>query len=189
MYERNPRSVTMPVGVVVQRSPGVTRWARWAWKAVAVLPDADPADWRVLREEGDCTLYHAATPELELHAAEAEAYLHGLGARVPSVYVLLRETGTAERPYDVALITASPYEAQDYADSAEDIVEKIPMPPSLRDWVARFAEANRSDETFRKRKRDEVDVDRSQDGVGDPRISQMRDVYRSPRQMRKEREH
>lgn len=188
MYERNPRSVTMPVGVVVQRSPGVTRWAQWAWKAVAVLPDAGPADWRVLREEGDCVLYHAATPELELHATETEAYSHGLAARVPSVYVLLRETETPDQPFDVVLITASPYEAQDYADNGDDIIEKIPMPPSLRDWVASFAEAHKSNETFKKRQRDKVDVSRAQEGVGDPRISQMRDVYRSPSQLRKERQ-
>jgi len=62
------------------------------------------------------------------------------------------------------------------------------MPPSLRDWVASFAEAHKSNETFHKRKRDKVDIDRAQDGVGDPRISQMRDVYRSPRQLRKERQ-
>ncbi|MCZ7676958.1 MAG: DUF3305 domain-containing protein [Roseovarius sp.] len=178
----------MPVGVVLKRSPGVTRWARWAWKAVSVLPQAGPADWRVLREEDGCVLYHAATPELELHAADAEAYMHGLAARVPSVYALLRATGTPGRPFDVVLITASPYEAQDYADTAEDVVEKIPMPPSLRDWVARFAEAHHGGEAFRKRTRDEVDIDRAEDGVGDPRISQMRDVYRSPRQIRKERQ-
>lgn len=188
MYKRNPRSVTIPVGVVVQRSPGVTRWAKWAWKAVAVLPDADPADWRVLREEGDSVLYHAATPELELHATETEAYCHGLSSRVPSVYVLLRKTEIPERPFDVVLITASPYEAQDYADSAEDIVEKIPMPPSLCEWVASFAEEHKSNDTFKKRRRDKVDMDRTQDGVGDPRINQLRDVYRSPSQLRKERQ-
>jgi len=148
----------MPVGVVVQRSPGVTRWARWAWKAVAVLPDADPADWRVLREEDDCTLYHAATPELELHAAEAEAYLHGLGARVPSVYVLLREIGTAERPYDVALITASPYEAQDYLDSGDDKVETVTMPAPVIAFVQAFVDQHHVDEPFHKRKRKKHDT-------------------------------
>ena len=156
-------------------------------EGVSVLPNAAPADWRVLRQEGGCILYHAATPMLELHAADAEAYLHGLAARVPSLFALMRETGLADRPFEVALVTASPYEAQDYTDSAEDIVEKIAMPPALRGWVGDFAAAHRSDERFRKRRRDSVDVDRTQDGIGDPRISQLRDVYRSPRQLHKER--
>jgi len=176
---------TMPVGIVVRRAPGATKWARWAWKAVSVLPGADAADWRVLREEGESTLYHAATPELELHASETEAYLHGLNAKVPSVYVILRDGDSAERPLDVVLVTASPYEAQDYADSGEEIVEKIAMPPALLDWVRDFVESHHTEETFRKRRRDRVDVDRVQDGIGDPRIPQMRDVYRAPRPSRK----
>ena len=26
---------TMPLGVVLRRTPGVTRWAAWAWKAAS----------------------------------------------------------------------------------------------------------------------------------------------------------
>jgi len=181
------RFESMPVGVVVERAPGATRWAKWAWKAVSVLPGAPVADWRVLRSEGESTLYHAATLDLELHAAEAEAYHYGLQAEVPAVFVILRETEDDERPFDVTLITASPQEAQDYADSGEDIVEKIAMPPTLLDWVRGFVEAHHVAEPFRKRRNDRVDVNRRQDGVGDPRIHQMRDVYRAPRSDRKER--
>eukprot|EP00581_Thalassiosira_minuscula_P023986 CAMPEP_0184436510 /NCGR_PEP_ID=MMETSP0738-20130409/544296_1 /TAXON_ID=385413 /ORGANISM="Thalassiosira miniscula, Strain CCMP1093" /LENGTH=79 /DNA_ID=CAMNT_0026803267 /DNA_START=42 /DNA_END=278 /DNA_ORIENTATION=- len=79
----------MPLGVVIRKMPGVTRWAAWAWKAVAVLPGAGPADWRVLRTEGDVTEYHAATPTLELHGADTEAYVHGLAAQVPCIYIVL----------------------------------------------------------------------------------------------------
>ena len=178
---------TMPLGIVVKRSPGCTKWAKWAWNAVSVLPGAGTADWRVLRAEGDSVLYHAATLDLELYAAEAEAYHYGLQAEVPSVYVILRELGDADRPFDVALVTASPHEAQDYADSGEEIIEKIAMPPTLLNWVGDFVEAHYVDVPFRKRRNDRVDVDRIQDGVGDPRIHQMRDVYRAPQPARKER--
>ena len=57
---------SMPVGIVVRRTPGVTRWAKWAWKVVAVLPGAGPANWRELRREGDAVEYHAATLTLDL---------------------------------------------------------------------------------------------------------------------------
>ena len=71
-----PNTQTMPVGVVIRRSPGVTRWAKWAWLAVDVLPGAAPADWKVLREEGLATLFHAATRTVRLYPSDTEAYVH-----------------------------------------------------------------------------------------------------------------
>ena len=121
---------TMPVGVVLRQTPGVTRWVAWHWTASAVLPGAPPAEWREIRREGEAVEYHAATLTLELHGAETEAYLHGITAEVPSLYVVMRP-GAGECPLDVVLITASPYEAQDYTDSGEEIVEKVPMPHGL----------------------------------------------------------
>ena len=176
----------MPLGIVIRRRPGATRWAAWAWKAVAVLPGAGPAEWRELRREGEAVEFHAATLTLELHGAETDAYLHGLLAEVPSVYVILRE-GEGAAPLEAVLVTASPYEAQDYADNGEDIVEKVAMPPGLAAWVRDFVEKHHRDEVFKKRRRDKLDVGRAEDGVGDPRIAQMRDVYRSPALARKGR--
>ncbi len=169
----------MPIGVVLRKAPGVTRWADWCWRASAVLPGAGPADWRELRREGEAVEYHAATVTLELHGAETEAYLHGLGSAVPSVYVIMRE-GEGDAPLDVALVTASPYEAQDYTDSAEEIVEKVPMPPGLVAWVHDFVDEFHQDEEFVKRKRGKTRVDLVQDGIGDPRIGKPADIYASP---------
>lgn len=178
---------TMPLGVVIRRTPGATRWARWAWKAVGVLPGAAPADWRVMREEDGATEFHAATCQLDLHGAETEAYLHGLSTKVPSIYVVLRDSDVETRPLEVLLVTASPYEAQDYADSGEEIVEKVPMPDGLMAWVRDFVEAHHEDEEFKKRRRDKKDIGQIVDGVGDPRIAQLSSVYRSPALTRKGR--
>lgn len=178
---------TMPLGVVMRRTPGVTRWAAWAWKAVAVLPGAGSASWKVLRSEDDATEYHAATLTLELHGAETEAYLHGLSTREPSVYVIFRESTKRDCPLEAVLVTASPYEAQDYADNGEDIVEKVPMPEGLVAWVRDFAMTYHKEEEFKKRRRDKLKVDREEDGIGDPRIKQAADIYRSPGLIRKER--
>ena len=178
---------TMPLGVVIRRTPGATRWARWAWKAVGVLPGAADAAWRVMREEDGATEFHAATCLLELHGAETEAYLHGLSTRVPSVYVILRDSDVAEWPLEVLLVTASPYEAQDYADSGEEIVEKVPMPAGLVAWVREFVDAHHEEEEFKKRRRDKKDIGQVVDGVGDPRIAQLSGVYRSPALARKGR--
>ena len=189
VYHNPHQYQSMPLGIVVRRMPGVTRWARYAWKAVAVLPGAAQANWRELRREDDAVEYHAATPTIELHGAETEAYLHGLAAEVPSVYVVLRATGDEAHPLDVVLVTASPYEAQDYDDSGEEQVEKVPMPAALQSWVEEFVSDHHKEEAFKKRRRDKTDLSKSEDGVGDARIPQMADVYRAPAQARKERLH
>ena len=188
MLVHNPaRYDSMPLGVVIRRTPGVTRWASWAWKAVAVLPAAAQADWRVLRREGDAVEYHAATPLLELHGAETDAYLHGLAARIPAIYVILRQSDVPDGPpLDVLLVTASPYEAQDYADSGEEIIEKVPMPAAVMAWVQQFVDTHHIEEEFKKRRRDRTRTDKVEHSVGDPRVRKAADVYQAP-QARKER--
>lgn len=171
---------TMPMGVVVQRRPGVTRWAKWAWKVTAVLPGAAQADWAVLRDAGDVVEYHAATRPLELHGAETESYMAGLAAKVPALFVVMRRSDDAQRPFDVVLVTASPFEAQDYMDNGEDIVEKVALPDGVIGWVRDFTDRFFEQEVFIKRRRDKHRTDRVQDGIGDKRISQMTDVYRAP---------
>ncbi|MDU8929356.1 DUF3305 domain-containing protein [Alisedimentitalea sp. MJ-SS2] len=185
---RNPKKFeTMPMGIVLRRAPGATRWAKWVWNAVGVLPGAAAADWVVLRQDGDVTEYHAATLMLELHGAETEAYLHGMSAQVPCLYVILRENDDEDHPLDVDLVTASPYEAQDYADTGDDIVEKVAMPPAVIAWLHDFTQTHHKAEEFKKRRRDRKDITLIEDGVGDARITQMADVYRSPVQAKKER--
>ncbi|MFQ5565106.1 MAG: DUF3305 domain-containing protein [Paracoccaceae bacterium] len=176
------RTAQLQVGVVVRKQPGVTRWADWVWRAVAVLPGAGPADWRELRREGEAVEYHAATCTLEVHRAEAESYLVALSAEPPSVYVVLRATEDpdAEHDVEVFLVTASAYEAQDYLDTGEDIVEAVPMPPSLIAWLSDFVGRHHKEEKFVKRRRDRVEVEKVEDGRGDERIRQEADVYRSP---------
>ena len=173
--------IEMPLGVVARKTPGVTRWARWSWRAVAVLPGAGPADWAELRREGEAVEYHAATLPLTLWAADAEAYRINLADGVPSIYLVLRETDQDDRPLDAVLVTASPYEGQDYADTADDIVEKIPMTPGLVAWVRDFTLQHHHAEPFVKRRRDRKRVDLVEDGRGDARIRQQADVYRAPR--------
>ena len=182
-------SLTMPLGVVLRRQPGVTRWARWIWRVAAVLPGAAPADWRELRREGAAVEYHAQTLALELHRAETEGYRVALSNDPPCVYVVLRETEGEDEadaaPLRVHCVTASPFEAQDYGDSGEELVEPVPMPPALIAWVQRFVDAHHVDQPFRKRRRDEAATGAPEDGRGDPRIRDAADVYLSPAAMKR----
>lgn len=175
--------IDIPLGVVVRRVPGVTRWAKWNWRAVAVLPGAGPADWVELRREGDAIEYHAATLPLTLWAVETEAYLTNLSDKIPAIYVVLRDDSETDAPLDAVLVTASPYEGQDYADSGEEIVEKVPMSEGLIALVRDFVLEHHQDEEFIKRKRDRKRVDLVEDGKGDPRIRQVSDVFRAPKRV------
>ncbi len=172
-----PADLVVPLGVVVRKSPGVTRWARWAWKAVAVLPGAPPAQWRELRREGEAVEFHATTRPLEFHRSDAEAYRSGLSARVPSIGVVMVE---GEDGLTVTHVTASPYETQDFLDSGEEIVELVPMPDGLIALIRDFVDTHIEEERFVKRRRDRAEVDLREDGVGDARVRQTADVYRSP---------
>ncbi|WP_240758182.1 DUF3305 domain-containing protein [Palleronia sediminis] len=179
------RTETLPVGVVLRRAPGVTRWAAHSWRAIAVLPGAGPGRWTELRREGEIVDYHAATVPLELFRAETESYLVALNGRPPSVYAILRKPGpgAAARP-EVVKVTASAYEAQDYGDNGEDIVEPVPMPPGLEAWIGDFCRAHHKDEAFVKRRR-QPHEDRHDEGRGDARVRQPADVYRAPGMLRR----
>ena len=173
------KSVSISLGIVIRKVPGVTRWVDHVWKAVAVLPGAGAADWKELRRDGDAIEYHAATVPLELFRTDTEAYLHGLSTKIPAIYVVMRESEGADA-LDVVLATASPYEAQDYADTGEELVEKVPMPEGLVAWIRDYVEQYHEDEVFIKRRRDKSRVDREENGIGDARIRQTSDVYRAP---------
>jgi Protein of unknown function (DUF3305) len=176
----NERRISIPIGVVVRKQPGVTRWAKWVWRPVGVLPGAKQADWHEMRREGEAVEYHAGTVDLELHRADTEAYVATLETEQPSVFVIMRPSDTPEFPWALYKVTASPFESQDHEDSGEELVAKIPMPPGLLSWVIDFVERHHEEEEFVKRQRRKTKTDLVEDGVGDSRISQATDVYRAP---------
>jgi hypothetical protein len=158
-----PYSVSMPVGVVVAREEVDSPWQDHAWRVVAILPGAAPVEgWKELRRGEGWTQYHAATVPLELFRKETEAYKYNLEGREPVLYIVLSEDDERDEdefPYAVHLVTASPYEAQDYLDSGEEVVEPIPMPEPIAAWVSAFIEEHHVEQKFKKRKRDEVDLE------------------------------
>lgn len=175
------RTAEIQIGVVIRKQPGVTRWAKWNWRAVAVLPGAGPADWHEMRRDGDAVEYHAATVTLEVHRKETEGYRVALSNDPPSVYVILRpsEDPDAQQDVEVFRVTASAFEAQDYLDSGEEIVEPVAMPPELIAWLSSFVEVHHEDEVFKKRKRRKWDEETGDTGRGDARVT-TDDVFRAP---------
>lgn len=173
------RLARLPIGVVIRRQPGVTRWAKWVWRPVAILLGAGPADWRELRRDGDAVEYHAATVTLEVHRTLTEGYRVALASDPPSVYVILRPA-SGPHGIEVYRVTASAFEAQDHCDNGEEIVEAVPMPIQLVAWLSAFVARHHREEVFVKRRRQDAD------GTADARREQARirerdDVFRAPR--------
>lgn len=145
----------MPLGIVVERQNIDNRWADYSWRAVAVIPGAPEIDeWKVLRAGQGWVHFHAATLPLEIFRRETEGYRYNLSSTTPAVFVVLREGEEAgEHDVEPMLVTVCPSEAQDYLDSGEEQVDAVPMPPSVREWLAAFVEQHHVDVPFRKRRR------------------------------------
>ncbi|OEY66430.1 DUF3305 domain-containing protein [Marinobacter sp. X15-166B] len=179
----------LQVGAVVRRSPGVTRWARDIWTPTAVIPGAPEAFWKELVREGEVVDYHAGTVTMELFRADVEGYLISLNMASPSVWVVMDKDVTSQSPsgWVLSTVTASAHEALDALDSGESIVEAVAIPESLAGWIKEFVDLHYIEEPFKKRRRNEVRVDGTEDAKGDPRIRQASDVYRAPGNIKKSR--
>lgn len=153
------KQIEMPVGIVIEKRPSQSRWISHTWKPVAILPGAAPtSEWRLLsRTDDGVETYHIATLPILLHRKETEAYLVNLSTNPPCVYVVLEENADPDDPDapDVAAVraTVSPFEAQDFLDTGEDIVEPVAMPEGMIAWLKEFADRHHVQEIFKKRKR------------------------------------
>ena len=180
MTDTAPKIVEMPVGIVMRRAPGVTRWVAQVWSFAGIIPHAPPADWTLLRTEGDVADFHAATLTVKMHRRDTDSLVQNLTSVQPSIWVALR--GLA-RPQP-ALVTVSPFEASFHDVDAEDRIEKIAMPAGMVTWVETFVALHHEDDPFVKRRRDRREDGAAQDGIGDERIAQGADIWRTPRSLR-----
>ena len=119
-------------------------------------PALDPAgDWRLLQEGEGWARYHAGTLPLELFHRETEGYKVNLSQEPPRLFVVMRTGADSDSQHELVpfLVTACPYEAQDYLDSGEEVVEGVAMPPDLVAFVQAYIDRHHVDEPFYKRKR------------------------------------
>lgn len=156
------KTETLLVGIVVERRKIDHAWTDWSWKVIDIVVGPPPIeDWTVLRSGEDWTWFHAGTMPVELHAKEAEAYVFNMKALKPAIYVVLTddEDDEVDISLRVHLVTASPYEAQDYLDSGEDMVESMEMPPEIVVWIDAFIAEYYVEEPFIKRQRDKHKIE------------------------------
>lgn len=148
---------TLPVGIVIERRRIENPWQDYSWRTVGIIPGAPHIDsWLELRSSNDWTHFHAGTLTVELFGRETQGYMVNLANKVPSCYVILRQ-GDEPEDHEVEPFhaTVCPFEAQNYLDSGEDIIDALPMDPGMIAWVKAFCDRNHKDEPFYKRKRRE----------------------------------
>lgn len=150
------RTETMPVGIVVERRDSSHPWQNEVWRPVAVIPgapEADPAGpWKTLRQGQGWEQYLAGTLTIEIHRTETEAYRDCLSADPPRIFVVLEQDHDGVHEVRPFLATVSTGEALAYADAGENIVEGVPMPPTIAAWLEAFIDTHHVEQPFRKRR-------------------------------------
>lgn len=148
------------LGVVVERRTGTTPWQPWHWRPVAVIPGlgASEEGWRLLVEGPGWARWLAGCCTLELHRKETFDYRVALSAEPPQLWVVLRQCDDTEYPWRPFLVTASPFEAQGYAEPGDDLVEAVAMPEPIVALVQDFVHRHHVDVPFLKRRRRAADA-------------------------------
>lgn len=184
------KHVLMPVRVILKRSVSNNKWIDHTWSVVDVLPGSGNNDSTIKpifedKKNDKYDLFKVET-EIDLHRAEAEAYVENLGSTDPAIYVVLSPDAPDSDPTDYGVtldsVCLSPYRIQDYEDIGEDIIEKFKLEGAIANFLEDFVKNHFKPEKFIKRKRDRKDkTDLVVEGKGDPRIRQKSDVYRAPK--------
>ena len=148
---------SMSIGIVLERRDTDHKWETEVWRPVAVLPGGGTEDgedaWREIARGEGWEQYFAGAVELTLHNTETEDYRYNLAMDPPAVYVVLREDIEVDSGIVPFAVTVSPSEAQALLDAEENIIEVVPMPPAIVQWVGAFAERYHVEQPFYKRKR------------------------------------
>ncbi|HEY9081395.1 DUF3305 domain-containing protein [Magnetovibrio sp.] len=142
------------VGIVVERRDSDNPWIDATWRVADILPEPPSDDTRRPLDSGPgWRRDYVGSLEVELFKRETEAYKVNLSQEDPVLYVVLRP-GEDDDDEEVSpfLATFSPYEAGDYTESGEMIVDAVPAPAVVVAWAAAFVEAFHVDQPFKKRK-------------------------------------
>jgi hypothetical protein len=149
--------VRIPVGVVVERRKAVSPWADFLWRPVSVLAgEPAAAPWTPLASEGDVHTFYAGSAVIELFRTETANYLGNLASGAPSLWVVLRPTGS-EPPYDLFAVTADPAEGEAFTEAGSDLVDTVPMPNTIVEALGAFVAEHHVDRPFLKRRRTRAD--------------------------------
>ena len=157
---------SLDVGILVARRKLSGPWADYAWLPHGVLPavPATAPGTRLGGDDGD-GIFYAGASTLRLHASETAHYRDNLASGRPALWVVLQPV--AGDAYEVASVTADPYEGEALTQGNGEIVEAVPMPTEIRETIAEFVAAFHVERPFTKRRRDRADPEALARGMPD----------------------
>ncbi len=188
------KHVLMPVRVILLRKKSKSPWIKFNWSVYDVLPGSGTNDSSIQpliddnhvdsKHTGKSDLFKVET-EIDLHRAEAEAYVENLGSSDPSIYIVLRPDAPDEEPSEHGIVlesvSLSPYIIQDYEDIGEDQIEKVALGGPIAKFLEDFVSNHFKPVKFKKRQRDRKHItDLVEEGKGDPRVRQTSNIFRAP---------
>jgi hypothetical protein len=142
------------IGVIAERQAVRNPWIDHRWRATAILETAPAVpDWTCLARTNEVQRYYAGGADLILFPRETETLKYNIEGEAPAVYVFLRSS-PGEPGMALAGATVCVGEAHAHADTGSDLVEAVPMPPAILEWVADFVAAHHVERPVWKRQRD-----------------------------------
>ena len=147
---------TIPVGVIVERTKGVSAWIDFIWRPAAVLagePDTPP--WTSSPTTASARRSMRARRDRTVSLRD-DHYRDNLAIRRRRLCGWCCGRRTPSR-LTVAAVTADPAEGEGLTEAATDLVEQVPMPEAIRQLVAAFVAEHHVEQPFVKRKRDRAD--------------------------------
>lgn len=143
----------IPVTVVMERREVASRWVSHEWRAHAVLLGEDvsalpPPQPPQVTAVGSQYQHHPGFV-VTLYRDEAEGYFLNIGTPDPKVFVMWRQEEGEEAPTPRE-VTVSYNEAARWMD-AQEKVDTVPMPPSMRPWLSDYVALHYKPEPKKKR--------------------------------------
>jgi len=149
--------VSIPVGVVVERSKSASQWADFYWRPIGVLIGApDTAPWTKLSDDGERATFYVGAAELALHRAETSNYRDNLALEASLLWVIMQPV-EGDPPLKLVAVTADPSEGEAMTEAGVNMVEAVPMPAPMQAVIAGFVAEHHVEQEFVKRKRDRAD--------------------------------
>lgn len=137
----------------MERREVASRWVSHEWRAHAVLLGEDasalpPPHLPQLTAAGSQYQHHPGFV-VTLYRDEAEGYFLNIGTPDPKVFVMWRQEEGEEAPTPRE-VTVSYNEAARWMD-AQEKVDTVPMPPSMRPWLSDYVALHYKPEPKKKR--------------------------------------
>ena len=149
-----PAILRIPVGVLVERHRAHSPWLDAIYRPVSILSGVPAtAPWTTIDSNEVTTTLYAGAAVIELFRTDTAQYQANLASGKASLWVVLRPAET-EIPFTLLLVTADPSEGEALTGAGNDLVEPVPMPPSISAMVAGFIAQYPPTGSFYKRERD-----------------------------------